>query len=159
MCRKALKGILKVSERRMKTVETLYSKGISTIATTMSYGKKISQKRTIAYGWFSKFVDNCGDYMPHNGSIHLPHTLSKQMIYQTMKSQLTQQGLSSHDILKPSAFFKMWESDFPNCVIPKVNRNILYKYITDCTTYTTDILPQQKLTFRLIWEVWETIAK
>ena len=92
MCRKALKGIFKVSERRMKTVEALYS---STIATTMSYGRKISQKRTIAYGWFSKFVDNCGDYMPHNGSIHLPHTLSKQMIYQTMKSQLTQQGLST----------------------------------------------------------------
>ena len=54
MCRKALRGILKVSERHMKTVEMLYSEGISTIATIMSYGRKISQKRTIAYGWFSK---------------------------------------------------------------------------------------------------------
>ena len=79
VCRKAMKRILKVSKDGMKRVEELYRKGISTITSTMPHRQTVSHKCTMAYGWFKRFVDSFGDYMPHSSSIHLPHTLTKLM--------------------------------------------------------------------------------
>ena len=115
-----MQGILKISEDRMKRVEELYRKGISKITSTIPRGRAVSHKRTVAYGWFKRFVDCFGDYMPHSGSIHLPHTLTKLMVYHQMRTQMIDRGLASCDILKVSAFYNMWEQEFPNCIIPKV---------------------------------------
>ena len=128
VCRKAVKRILKISEDRMKRVETLYRKGIKKITSTMPHSRTVSHKRTLAYGWFKRFMDSFGDYMPHSSSIHLPHTLTKLMVYHQMKTQLIDQGLPTSDILKQSAFYNMWDQEFPNCVIPKVDQQYILLY-------------------------------
>ena len=120
MCRTAFRTIMKVSEKRLRGIEDLHKKNITNVASSMFYGRKRSERRDNAYGWLSNFIANCGDYMPHSKSIHLLHTLTKLMVYNTMKSQLLDQGIMPTDILKKSMFYTMWEEEFPECIIPKV---------------------------------------
>ena len=54
-----------------------------------------SVKVTEAKAWMTQYFKRIGDSMPHVEQTHLPHGLTKQDIYQIMKREILQQGVSS----------------------------------------------------------------
>ena len=49
--------------------------------------------------------------------VHLPHFLTKQMVYHIMEEELKPEGI---EIVSLSHFYALWNEHFRNTVIPKV---------------------------------------
>lgn len=78
----------------------------------------LSTKVIEAKTWMTRYFNRIGDSMPHMDQVHLPHGLTKQDIYNTMKSQLLEQGLTT--VVSLSHYYSIWDSSFKKVVIPKV---------------------------------------
>ena len=70
-----------------------------------------------ALSWMRVFFNKLGDKMPTKNSIHLPSCLTKADVYGLAFDDLTEGGLSCPS---PSTFYRLWNSEFSNVVIPKV---------------------------------------
>jgi len=80
--------------------------------------RSLSTKVIEAKTWMTRDFNRIGDSMPHMDQVHLPHGLTKQDIYNTMKSQLLEQGLTT--VVSLSHYYSIWDSSFKKVVIPKV---------------------------------------
>ena len=71
-----------------------------------------------AIAWMKNYFDLIGDKLPHRMSVHLPSNLSKLAIYQRMTADF--QKRRENIIISQSNFFRIWDENFPEVVIPKV---------------------------------------
>ena len=78
-----------------------------------------------AKAWMTCFFCQIGDCMPHIQQIHLPHFLTKHDVCMRMKKELTEQGMDVMESVSLLWFYKVWDKDFRNFVIPEVKKFIL----------------------------------
>lgn len=123
VCKKSFTTILGISEKRLRKALRLERSG-ATVAAKVQRVYSKSDKHIIAQSWMRRYFDRIGDKMPHIEQIHLPHFLSKKVVYDFMCSELQQQGLSGEDTISLSRFYSLWATEFSSCVIPKVRGNI-----------------------------------
>ena len=99
----------------------LYLQGATIAQPKLRPKKSKSMKHSSAMAWMERYF---GDKMPHLQQIHLPHFLSKKVVYDLMVQDLIDQGIAKHDIMSSSHFYAVWREEFRNCIIPKVNKVI-----------------------------------
>ena len=87
--------------------------------------KARSTKYTTAYAWMDRFFNRIGDKMPHQQKIHLPHFMSRKMVYDLLVQDIMGQGFSRQDIISGSHFYALWRDKFQFCTIPKVRLFLL----------------------------------
>ena len=86
LCKVAFIKVLGISEKRLRKVQHLHSSGVVT-AVRASRLRTKSEKHKAATTWLKWYVDSIGDKMPHS---HLPHFLSKKVVYDIMQEELTE---------------------------------------------------------------------
>lgn len=121
VCKRSFMSILGISEKRLRKVLYLHTSGVLTVVKVQRVYNK-SEKHVIAKSWMKRYFERIGDKMPHIQQIHLPHFLSKKVVYDFMCTELQQQGLFKGDTISLSRFYSIWATDFSSCVIPKVPR-------------------------------------
>ena len=119
VCKRSFRDILGMSEKRLRKVIRLHRSGTVTAMKVQRVYNK-SEKCVIARSWMKRYFERIGDKMPHIQQIHLPHFLSKKVVYDFMCAELIQQGLFRDDTISLSRFYSLWATDFSSCVIPKV---------------------------------------
>ncbi len=87
--------------------------------------KARSTKYMTAYAWMDRFFNRIGDKMPHQQKIHLPHFMSRKMVYDLLVQDIMGQGFSRQDIISGSHFYALWRDKFQFCTIPKVRLFLL----------------------------------
>ena len=118
VCETAFTLALGTSKRRLRKVIQLYQSGVSTIPSSQMHTCKKTTKFTNAISWMKRYFNLIGDKMPHIEQIHLPHFLSKKAVYHLMVQDLVNEGVT--DVVSVSHFYAIWDSQFKNCIIPKV---------------------------------------
>ncbi len=71
--------------------------------------------------WLSSFVKKVGDYMPTDGSVHLPSCLTKSDVYELACEDLKEGNLV---VCSRSTFFEMWNKEFSDVKIPPVSFSV-----------------------------------
>ena len=120
VCKEAFIKILGISRRRYARVYDQYSKG-ATISIKKKPDREKSTRTSEAKAWMTHFFNGIGDHMPHTQQTHLPHFLTKIDVYNRMKRELRERGISESDIISRSHFYALWECDFKKVVIPEVS--------------------------------------
>lgn len=77
--------------------------------------------------------------------MHLPHFLTKDMVYKIMEESLGQQGFSHNEIISRSHFYSIWRQNFKHTVIPKVKHT--YVHIIDISTYCKYVVRMCRCTY------------
>ena len=94
VCKKAYIRILEISEKRYKKFQKVFKMNPTIKIQRKPVVRSLSTKVIEAKTWMTRYFNRIGDSMPHMDQVHLPHGLTKQDIYNTMKSQLLEQGLT-----------------------------------------------------------------
>ena len=105
LCKVAFIKVLGISEKRLRKVQHLHSSGVVT-AVRASRLRTKSEMHKAATTWLKRY--SIGDKMPHIQQIHLPHFLSKKVVYDIMQEELNEQGFCSADILSLSCFYLLY---------------------------------------------------
>lgn len=120
LCKTAFLKVLAISEKRMRTITSLYTEGATISRARLNLQRNNSMKYSTSIAWMEHYFNRIGDKMPHLQQIHLPHFLSKKMVYELMVQDLIDQGMCKEQIISSSHFYAIWREEFRNCVIPKV---------------------------------------
>lgn len=120
LCRGAFLRALDISEKRMRKITNLYLQGVTISPPTLTLKKAKSVKHSTALAWMERYFNRIGDKMPHLQQIHLPHFLSRKMVYELMVQDLMDEGICKQEIISSSHFYAVWREEFRNCIIPKV---------------------------------------
>ena len=128
LCCDAFTSVLNVSQKRYKRLHDHFKEG------AVKYQRKPvnrvqSTKVSEAKAWMTHFFHLLGDHIPHIQQIHLPHFLTKRDVYVRMKKELTAQGVDENKVVSLSWFYKVWEKNFRNVVIPEVRITSLYNVL------------------------------
>ena len=78
------------------------------------------QKTSKAIAWIENYFALVGDKLPHRMVIHLPSNLTKVGIYKKMCQDFAHRNEPTN-IVSQSNFFKIWNENFPQVLIPKVS--------------------------------------
>ena len=119
VCKKAYIRILEISEKRYYKIQKIFNMNPTIKIQRKPVVRSLSTKVIEAKTWMTRYFSRIGDSMPHMDQVHLPHGLTKQDIYHTMKSQLQEQGLTT--VISLSHYYSIWDSSFKKVVIPKVH--------------------------------------
>lgn len=120
VCHSAFVTLLGVSSRRYKRIFSQSRSGVVQITRKPST-RGSSMKSTEALAWMNAYFDLIGEKMPHKNQIHLPHFLTKGDVYDIMKRELKDEGLTQ--VISSSHFYRLWNHQFKNVVIPAVSNN------------------------------------
>ena len=118
VCKNAYIRIMEISEKRYNKIQKIFKMNPTIKIQHKPVVRSLSTKVIEAKTWMTRYFSRIGDSMPHMDQIHLPHGLTKQDIYHTMKSQLQEQGLTT--VVSLSHYYSIWDSSFKKVVIPKV---------------------------------------
>lgn len=121
LCKKAFIRVLNISEKRLRNTRNLYLKEGATISLKgLRRERPKTSKHSTALAWMEHYFNRIGDKMPHVEQIHLPHFLSKKMVYELMVQDVLDQGICRRNIISSSHFYALWRQEYRNCIIPKV---------------------------------------
>ena len=121
MCRKAFTKVLDISEKRLRNTYNLhFIEGATIYQRRLRREKLKSTKLSTATAWMERYFDRIGDKMPRLQQIHLPHFLSKKIVYEIMVQDLLDEGICRRNVISSSHFYAIWRQEFQNCTIPKV---------------------------------------
>lgn len=117
VCEKCWRLSCGVRRKRFSRLKSEVSQG----AVTIEHGRQgllspiESTMRVVS--WMRSFFDKIGDKLPTKNSVHLPSCMTKADVYGLAYDDLTDGGLSCPS---PSTFYRVWNKEFANVVIPKV---------------------------------------
>lgn len=122
-----------ISLRQLTRVTKCVSLGQVTTEHGNRGKKRYNTKSSGAKAWMSRYFHLIGDKMPHNDQIHLPSWETQKDLFVRYEGDMIQQGLTESDIVSLSTFYRIWNEDFPNVVIPEVHiYTFMYMYIHRC---------------------------
>lgn len=133
VCKKAFILYFKISNKRYERIFEQFTRNPTVKIQRKPVIRSESVKVTEAKAWMTQYFKRIGDSMPHVEQTHLPHGLTKQDIYQIMKREILQQGVSS--TISLSHFYVIWDTSFKNVLIPKVSTYIASYFINSFTIY------------------------
>ena len=119
VCKNAFIVYFKISNQRYERIFKQFTENPTLKIQRKPVIRSDSTKVTEAKAWIARYFKRIGDSMPHVEQTHLPHGLTKQDVYLTMKQELSQQGVMS--TISLSHFYAIWDTSFSNVLIPKVN--------------------------------------
>lgn len=109
LCKTAFIKVLNISEKRLRKTCSLYLMEGATISQRMLRHERLkSSKYSTASAWMERYFYRIGDKMPHLEQIHLPHFLSKKIVYELMVQDLIDEGICRHTIISSSHFYAIW---------------------------------------------------
>ena len=82
--------------------------------------KRVNTKAGSVSSWMNVYFNLIGDKMPHKNQIHLPSWESQKAIYSRYVGDMRRRGICEEEIAGISVFYKIWNEEFSNVVIPKV---------------------------------------
>lgn len=135
VCKNAFIVYFKISNQRYERIFKQFTENPTLKIQRKPVIRSDSTKVTEAKAWIARYFKRIGDSMPHVEQTHLPHGLTKQDVYLTMKQELSQQGVMS--TISLSHFYAIWDTSFSNVLIPKHN---LFSKCNICTMYNKERL-------------------
>ena len=120
VCKYAYLKVFEISEKKLRNVATLLKQDITLSQPQVKRQRPKSDKYTTAAAWMERYFSRIGDKMPHIQQTHLPHFMSRKMVYELMVQDLIDQGVCKPDIISSSHFYALWKDKFRYCIIPKV---------------------------------------
>ena len=121
LCATAFIRVLNISKKRLRKMRNLHlANGTTVLQKRLCRDRPKSSKYSTASAWMQRYFSRIGDRMPHIEQIHLPHFLSKKIVYELMVQDLIDEGLCKESIISSSHFYAIWRQEFRNCIIPKV---------------------------------------
>ncbi|XP_078606565.1 uncharacterized protein LOC144879198 [Branchiostoma floridae x Branchiostoma japonicum] len=102
-------------------------------------GNKYPTKRYLdAKVWLETTAAKIGDRMPDSSTVHLPHCLTRQDVYELYREDHT----AREPPLGHSQFAVMWEKELPDITIPKASEN--HAKCSVCKLLRNNIVHSQK---------------
>ena len=121
LCTNAFIKVLNISKKRLRKMRNLHlTNGASVLQKPLRQNRPKSSKHSTALAWMERYFGRIGDRMPHIEQIHLPHFLSKKIVYELMAQDLIDEGICTESIVSSSHFYAIRRQEFRNCIIPKV---------------------------------------
>lgn len=127
VCQNLWIATLGISQTAFYSIRKLFLEGTVTFVSGSERSPLL--RTTEALAWMENYFTLVGDSMPNQMALHLPSSLSKLSVYQRLHDDFKKRG--KNEIVSQSQFFKLWESNFSNVVIPKVGSiiiNLLNKF-------------------------------
>lgn len=155
VCLLAWCAVLHISPKRVSRVAKSVSLGMVTAEHGNKGKKRINTKSEIAKAWMNHYFHLVGDHMPHNKQIHLPSWETQKDIYSRLKEDMKQEQMAENEIVSLSLFYKIWNSDFHNVVIPEVRHPLrLICSECHCTIFFLSKIALQNVIFvlKLKWK-------
>ena len=84
--------------------------------------RRVNTKSDNAKAWMQRYFHLVGDKMPHNNQIHLPSWERRRDVYDRYTEDMTLQDIPKIDLVCLSMFYKIWNDNFANVVIPEVSQ-------------------------------------
>lgn len=82
--------------------------------------RRVNTKAESVSTWMNGYFNLIGDHMPDKDQIHLPSWESQKDIYSRYVGDMTKRGINEEEIAGISLFYKIWNEEFSNVVIPQV---------------------------------------
>ncbi len=118
VCEKCFRMTYGIRYNRFTAVKKRLESGV-VVAEHGLLGRGRSAYGTIrVVSWMRTFFQKVGDKMPTCSDVHLPSCLTKLDVYALAVDDLTQGGC---ECCSRSTFYGIWNQEFPNVKIPKVN--------------------------------------
>lgn len=82
--------------------------------------KRTSIKTDTARIWMDRYFNLVGDKMPNSNQIHLPSWETRKDVYARYKDDMEQQQMGKGDVISLDKFYKLWNENYSNVIIPEV---------------------------------------
>jgi hypothetical protein len=135
ICQQAWLALYGFSNNKMDRLKKLLKNGVEKPVHGNKDSVVLSEKRAMMVSFMKQyFTDNC-DKMPDpsgcTDSWHLPHTATKEDVYQMYIEFFSSRGYDDAELGSSCYFKDVWRKEFPHVTIPDRSR---FKQCTECVS-------------------------